>query len=163
LSTTAEKAAVSSNFTPKILVITTNGCSYPGVDNTGQQHLEYPPNSFVIRVPSPVLLPEEFYINSFRKGIDGIIVMSCGEECPYSGAFKRLSIRINKVMNRMKEEFQLEPQRLKLTAICTVCAKHVVKEITEMDKFLRGVSPAKKILTNHRSSTSSTIENRIME
>ncbi|MHA2075359.1 MAG: hydrogenase iron-sulfur subunit [Candidatus Hodarchaeales archaeon] len=135
-----------SEFTPKILVITTIMCSYPGVDNAGQQHLEYPPNSYVLRVPSPVIFPEDFYIRSFRKGIDGIIIMSCGEECPYSGAFKRLGLRINKVMKRMKNEFGLESRRLKLTAICTVCAKHVVKEITEMDEYLRTIQPAKEIL-----------------
>lgn len=134
----------AAEYTPKILVLTTIMCSYPGVDNAGQQHLEYPPNSYVLRVPSPVIFPEDFYIRAFRKGIDGIIIMSCGEECPYSGAFKRLALRVNKVMKRMKEEFGLESRRLKLTAVCTVCAKHVVKEITEMDEFLRGVPPAKE-------------------
>ena len=142
----ASMTTAKSKYTPKILVITTIACSYPGVDNAGQQHLEYPPNSYVVRVPSPVLFPEDFYIRSFQKGFDGIIVMSCGEECPYSGAFHRLSMRINKVMRRMKEEFGLEPNRLKLTAICTVCAKHVVKNISEMDQYLRGLEPAKEIM-----------------
>ena len=130
-----------SEYIPKILVITTMACSYPGVDNAGQQHLEYPPNSFVIEVPSPVLLPEEFYIRSFRKGIDGILVFSCGEECPYAGAFETLSLRINRLMKRLKSELGLDPNRLQLTAICTVCAKHVVKHIKEMDKFLRTQPP----------------------
>jgi coenzyme F420-reducing hydrogenase delta subunit len=112
------------------------------VDNAGQQHLEYPPNSYVIRVPSPVLFPEEFYIRCFKKGIDGILVFSCGEECPYSGAFKQLSLRVNTLMRRLKPEFNLEPQRLKLTAICTVCAKHVVREITQMSTYLANLEPA---------------------
>lgn len=144
--------AVPAEFTPKILVITTIMCSYPGVDNAGQQHLEYPPNSYVIQVPSPVIFPEEFYLRSFQKGIDGIIIMSCGEECPYSGSFKRLSLRVNKVMKRMKEEYELEPKRLKLTAICTVCAKHVVKEITEMDEYLRTIQSAKEIMDKRQEA-----------
>ena len=160
--------SATAEYTPKILVLTTIMCSYPGVDNAGQQHLEYPPNSYVMRVPSPVIFPEDFYINSFRKGIDGIIIMSCGEECPYSGAFHRLSLRVNKVMKRMKEEYGLEPnaktrpkeehakdpKRLKLTAICTVCAKHVVKEIKGMDEYLRSLEPAKAILSKSPSATS---------
>lgn len=145
MSSTAVNTVVRTEYTPKILVITTIACSYPGVDNAGQQHLNYPPNSYVIRVPSPVIFPEDFYLDSFRYGIDGILVMSCGEECPYSGAFHRLSRRINKVMKRMKDECGLEPQRLKLTAICTVCAKHVVKEISTMDTFLRTLEPAKEV------------------
>jgi coenzyme F420-reducing hydrogenase delta subunit len=139
-----------AEFIPKILVITTIMCSYPGVDNAGQQHLEYPPNSYVIQVPSPVIFPEEFYLRSFQKGIDGIIIMSCGEECPYSGAFKKLSLRVNKVMKRIKEEYGLESKRLKLTAICTVCAKHVVKEITEMDEYLRTIQSAKDIMSKQQ-------------
>ncbi|MHA1215023.1 MAG: hydrogenase iron-sulfur subunit [Candidatus Hodarchaeales archaeon] len=154
MSATAASTTTASKYVPKILVITTNACSYPGVDNAGQQHLEYPPNSFVIRVPSPVLFPEDFYLRTFRKGVDGIIIMSCGEECPYSGAFKRLSLRINKVMKQLKNEYGLEPQRLKLTAICTVCAKHVVKEITEMDKYLRKLEPAREILSRAPASSS---------
>ena len=148
MSTSASKTTKTADFTPKILVITTIACSYPGVDNAGQQHLEYPSNSLVIRVPSPVLFPEDFYLDTFRKGFDGILVFSCGEECPYSGAFKRLSLRINNTMKRMKSEYGLEPQRLKLTAICTVCAKHVVKEITEMDHYLRTILPAHEVMSN---------------
>ncbi|MHA1973621.1 MAG: hydrogenase iron-sulfur subunit [Candidatus Hodarchaeales archaeon] len=147
MSSAASSTTTARQYTPKILVITTNACSYPGVDNAGQQHLEYPPNSFVIRVPSPVLFPEDFYLRTFKKGIDGIIIMSCGEECPYSGAFKRLSLRVNKVMKKLKNDFGLEPQRIKLTAICTVCAKHVVKEITEMNKYLKALSPAREIVS----------------
>ena len=148
MATSTTNPTTAAEFIPKILVLTTIACSYPGVDNAGQQHLEYPSNSLVIRVPSPVLFPEDFYLDTFRKGFDGILIFSCGEECPYSGAFKRLSLRINKTMKRMKTEYGLEPQRLKLTAICTVCAKHVVKEITTMDQYLRTILPAHKVMNN---------------
>ena len=104
---------VISSYVPKILLITTETCSYPGVDNAGQQHLEYPANTYVLMVPSPVIFPEDFYIEAFQKGMDGIIVMSCGEECPYAGAFEKLSLRINKLMKRIKDEYNLEPKRLK--------------------------------------------------
>ena len=151
MATSTTNTAKDVEFTPKILVITTIACSYPGVDNAGQQHLDYPSNSLVIRVPSPVLFPEDFYLDTFRKGFDGILIFSCGEECPYSGAFKRLALRINKTMKRMKTEYGLEPQRLKLTAICTVCAKHVVKEITGMDQYLRTILPAHEVMNNPTS------------
>ncbi len=154
MATSTTKTTNASEFTPKILVITTIACSYPGVDNAGQQHLDYPSNSLVIRVPSPVLFPEDFYLDTFRKGFDGILIFSCGEECPYSGAFKRLSLRINKTMKRMKTEHGLEPQRLKLTAICTVCAKHVVKEITAMNQYLRTILPAHEVMSNPPSLSS---------
>ena len=89
------------------------------------------------------IFPEDFYIEAFQKGMDGIIVMSSGEECPYEGAFERLSKRINKLMKRIKDEYNLESKRLKLTAICTVCAKHVVKEVNQMNDFLKTLPPVK--------------------
>lgn len=122
---------------PKILLITNKACSYPGVDNAGQQHLEYPANTYVIDTLCPVIFPDQFYIDTLAKGIDGIIIMSCGEECPYHGAFEKLSHRINRVMKQIGDEYNLEPQRIKLTAICTICAKHVVKEVKEMNEFLK--------------------------
>lgn len=124
--------------TPKILLITNKACSYPGVDNAGQQHLEYPANTYVLDTLCPVMFPDQFYIDTLAKGIDGIIIMSCGEECPYTDAFEKLSHRINRVMKKINQEYGLEPQRIKLTAICTICAKHVIKEINSMNEFLKG-------------------------
>jgi hypothetical protein len=51
----------------------------------------------------------------------------------------------------------LESKRLKLTAICTVCAKHVVKEITEMDEYLRSLQPAKTLLAKHTTSVAAGV------
>jgi coenzyme F420-reducing hydrogenase delta subunit len=127
----------TEQITPKILLITTKACSYPGVDNAGQQHLEYAANTYVIDTLDPVMFPENFYIDTLRKGIDAIIIMSCGEEDPYKGAFEKLSFRINRVMQKIMDDYGLEAKRIKLTAICTICAKHVVKEIKEMNEFLK--------------------------
>jgi coenzyme F420-reducing hydrogenase delta subunit len=120
---------------PKILIIATNACAYPGADYAGQTHAEYATNTYIIRTPAPVVLPEYFYLRCFRKGIDGIIVMSCGHECPYEGAFERFSKRIEKVHALMKEA-GIEPVRLKLCAICTVCARSFLKEVNDMNKTL---------------------------
>ena len=70
----------------KILILATESCAYPGADSVGQAHSSYPTNTYILRVRAPVLFPEQFYIDCFKKRISGIIVMSCGEECPYDGA-----------------------------------------------------------------------------
>ncbi len=119
----------------RILILATASCAYPGADAVGQAHLSYPANTFVLRVPAPVLFPESFYYESFEKGIGGIIVMSCGVECPYEGAYEKLAARLDKVTLGLKER-GVNPRRLKLTAICTVCTKSFLKEVTEMNKVL---------------------------
>lgn len=120
---------------PKILIITTNHSSYPGANAVGQARLSYDPNTYIIRVPDPVMFPESFYINAFKKGISGIIIMSSGSDCPYEGAYERLSKRIERVYQMMKEE-KINPNRLKLTTICTVCREAFLKEIAEMQKVV---------------------------
>ena len=120
---------------PKILMLATTTCAYPAADATGQAHLHYPANTFVLRVPSPVLFPESFYFDCFEKGVGGILVMSCGHECPYIGAFEKLLARIDRVKLGLKER-GISPERLRLSAICTVCTKPFLKEIAEMNEQL---------------------------
>jgi F420-non-reducing hydrogenase iron-sulfur subunit len=126
---------------PKILILATEACAYPGADYVGQTHSEYPLNTYIIRVPSPVLFREDFYLRCFDKGIDGIIAMSCGQECPYPGAYDRFAERIGRVHAQMKER-GLDPRRLRMTAICTVCARAFLKEIHDMNAFLTATRAA---------------------
>ena len=120
---------------PKILVLATSACAYPGADYVGQTHSEYPANTYIIRVPAPAVLPSEFYLRCFEKGVDGIIAMSCGQECPYPGAYDRFAERISCAHALMKER-TLDPKRLRATAICTVCARTFLKEIRDMVRLL---------------------------
>jgi len=119
----------------KILILATGKCAYPGADSVGQSHLEYPTDTYIIRIPCPVLFPEDFYLKVFDKGIDAVIVMSCGHECPYRGAYDKLAARISRVHALMKER-GIDIRRLKLCAICTVCIKAFLKEVDLMVKTL---------------------------
>jgi F420-non-reducing hydrogenase iron-sulfur subunit len=124
----------------KVLVIATLLCSYPGIDATGQAHMEYPPNTYVIPTPDPVMFPESFYLYCFEKGIDAILIASCGTDSPYIGSYDQLAARIGATYARMKER-GLNIRRLKLTAICSVCTKAFVKEINDMEAVLAEIGP----------------------
>ena len=126
---------------PKILVLATEACGYPGADYVGQTHTEYPSNVYIIRVPSPVIFPEDFYLRCFEKGIGGIIAMSCGQECPYPGAYERFADRVGRVHARMKQG-GIPPERLRVTAICTVCARAFLKEVQNMNQLLEAQEAA---------------------
>lgn len=124
----------------KILILATEHCAYPGANSVGQAHSSYPANTFIIRVPAPVLFPERFYLDCFDKGISGIIIMSCGAECPYKGAYEALAGRIDRVYARMKER-GLDTRRLRLTAICTVCNRAFLKEVNDMNQLVKELGP----------------------
>ena len=104
----------------KILILGTETCAYPGANSVGQAHSGYPANTYILRVRSPVLFPEHFYLDCFKKGISGIIIMSCGEECPYEGAYHALAKRIDRVYKMMKEK-NLDIRNLLMTACCNFC------------------------------------------
>jgi F420-non-reducing hydrogenase iron-sulfur subunit len=124
----------------KILILATEHCAYPGANSVGQAHSPYPANTYILRVLAPVLFPEHFYLDCFRKGISGIIIMSCGAECPYEGAYQALAKRIDRVYAEMKA-LELDIRRLRLTAICTVCNRAFLKEVNEMNELVKTLGP----------------------
>ncbi len=124
----------------KILILATETCAYPGADSVGQAHSGYPTNTFILRVRAPVMFPERFYLNCFAKGIGGIIIMSCGEECPYEGAYKAMATRLDRVYKLMKEK-AIDIRRLRLTAICTVCNRAFLNEVNKMNALVQELGP----------------------
>ncbi|MCD6351735.1 MAG: hydrogenase iron-sulfur subunit [Armatimonadetes bacterium] len=129
----------------KVLVILGEHCPYPGVDHVGQQHLEYPSNYYVVRVLAPVIVPEDLYLKAFEEGFDGIIVASCGTDCPYPGAYEQTAERINRVYAMMKER-GLDSRRLRLTAVCSVCAHAFLKEVAQMNQVMEELGPVQRPL-----------------
>ncbi len=126
----------------KILILATENCAYPGANSVGQAHATYPANTYILRVRAPVLFPEHFYLDCFRKGIGGIIIMSCGEECPYKDAYHALAKRIDRVYQLMKAE-EIDIRRLRLTAICTVCNRAFLREVNQMNALVRELGPSR--------------------
>ncbi len=133
----------SESFIPKILVLATERCAYPGADAVGKAHQEYGANVYILRVPSPVIFPEDFYLRAWSRGIDGILIAACGSDCPYRGAYDRLAQRIDDLTLRMKHG-GLETDRIRLTAICTVCIKAFLKEVSQLNEKLTAMGPVNR-------------------
>jgi F420-non-reducing hydrogenase iron-sulfur subunit len=125
--------------TKKILILTTIASSYTGANTVGQARAQYAPNTYILRVPDPVMFPEDFYLRCFEKGFGGVIIMSSGSDCPYEGAYARLSARVGRVYQLMKKR-GIAVNRLKLTTVCTVCKHAFLKEIDEMQKVVGGLA-----------------------
>ncbi|MFP7755906.1 hydrogenase iron-sulfur subunit [Thermodesulfobacteriota bacterium B35] len=130
----------------RILILATESCAYPGADSVGQAHSSYPANTYILRVRAPVMFPERFYLDCFAKGISGIIIMSCGEECPWEGAYKALADRIDSVYRMMRER-DIDIRRLRLTAICTVCNRAFLKEVNQMNEIVSELGPPGQLQT----------------
>jgi coenzyme F420-reducing hydrogenase delta subunit len=124
----------------RVLVIATLLCSYPGIDATGQAHMAYSPNTYVIPTPDPVMFPESFYLYCFERGVDAILIASCGTDSPYKGSFEQLARQVDRTYELMKQR-AIDIRRLKLTAICSVCTKAFIKEVADMETVLQELGP----------------------
>jgi len=138
-------ASADANGPGKILILATLSGGYRGADAAGQAHLEYAPNAYILPVLSAAMFPETFYLRAFEHGFDGIIVMYSGTDCPYKGAAERTAEIVNGTYERLKER-GLDPRRLRLTAICTVCVRPFLEEITKMNDLLGELGPVPRPL-----------------
>jgi F420-non-reducing hydrogenase iron-sulfur subunit len=125
---------------PKILILATLSGGYRGADATGQSHLEYAPNTYILPVMTTAMFPAQFYLNAFERGIDGIIVMYSGTDSPYKGESERTAEIINQTYKLLKER-DVDTRRLRLAAICTVCVRPFLNEIQNMSSLLEEIGP----------------------
>lgn len=133
---------------PRILILATLSGGYAGADAVGQLHVDYPSNTYIFPVRTPAMFPAEFYLRTFERGIDGIIIMYSGADCPYKGAPERTAQIINHAYGLMKER-GIDTRRLRLAAICTVCTKPFLKETNLMNELLQGIGHAKDEIAAH--------------
>jgi F420-non-reducing hydrogenase iron-sulfur subunit len=131
-------AKTVQNQQPKILILATLAGGYAGADATGQSHLDYPANTYIMPVMCPCMFPPEFFMHAFERGIDGIIVMYSGTDSPYKVEADGTAKLINRSYEMMKER-GLDIRRLRLAAICTVCVKPFLKEVNQMNELLEGI------------------------
>lgn len=133
---------MGSDAKTKILILATLSGGYAGADSVGQLHTDYASNTYVLPVLSPAMFAESFYLDAFERGIDAIIVMYSGTDCPYKGAAERTATLINQTYILMKER-GIDTRRLRLVAICTVCTVPFLKEIRRANDLLDEIGPIK--------------------
>jgi coenzyme F420-reducing hydrogenase delta subunit len=123
---------------PKILILATLAGGYAGADSTGQSHLDYPANTFILPIMCPCMFPPEFFVQAFERGIDGIIIMYSGTDSPFKVEAEGAARLVNNTYTLMKER-GIDIRRLRLAAICTVCVKPYLKEVNQMNELLQGI------------------------
>lgn len=111
----------------------------------GQLHLSYAANAYILPVVCPSMFAEEFYLRAFARGIDAIVVMYSGTDCPYKGGAERTAEIINRTYIQMKEQ-GIDTRRLRLVAICTVCTNPFLKEVNQANQLLDEIGLVKNEL-----------------
>jgi F420-non-reducing hydrogenase iron-sulfur subunit len=122
--------------TPRILVFSTNAISDPGIDLAGSSHMHYPPSVVAISLPCTSGIRPAWIVHALEQGFDGVFVASDGDECGYLPDCSERSSRIVGRAQELMAERGIDGRRLKLAAICSVCAAPYTKHVREFGELL---------------------------
>ncbi|NLI91529.1 MAG: hydrogenase iron-sulfur subunit [Peptococcaceae bacterium] len=138
------QASTDKDFTPKILVFSTNNISDPGIDFAGSSHLHYSPSVSVISMPCTSGVKPEWILYAVEKGFDGVFLAADGEECAYLPDCAERTSHIVHEAQELLTQHGYEPQRLRMSAICSVCAEPFVNHMKEFSESLKKLGSARK-------------------
>ena len=127
---------------PKILVFSTNNISDPGIDLAGSSHLHYSPTVMVISMPCTSGIRPDWILYAVEQGFDGVFIASDGEECAFLPDCAERSAKIMTDAQTLLQERGHAPQRVKMAAVCSVCADPFVNYMAEFSKALVGLGPS---------------------
>ncbi|MBE0639709.1 MAG: hydrogenase iron-sulfur subunit [Bacteroidales bacterium] len=131
MSETAKKTSA------KVLVFSTEKISDPAIDLAGLLKLHYPPTVYVITVPCSSSVKPKWIMHAFEKGYDGVFIAADGSDCPFSETCTEKTSDIIAQTHILMKEKGMNPAKLKMAAICSVCAEPFVKH---MNNFVEELS-----------------------
>ena len=123
-----------SDKKPKILVFSTENVSDPGIDLAGRNKMHYSPSVYVITLPCSSGIRPSWIVHAIENGFDGVFIAADGSDCAYISDCTTRTGKIVADAQDMMRERSLEPARLKMAALCSVCAEPFEKY---MDSFSR--------------------------
>ncbi|MBD3178487.1 MAG: hydrogenase iron-sulfur subunit [Candidatus Latescibacteria bacterium] len=124
---------------PAILVFSTEKISDPAIDMAGLMKMHYPPSVYVMTVPCSSAIKPRWIMHAFRKGFRGVFIAADGTDCPYSDRCTELTGNIVARTQEMMKQKGMDPARLRMAAICSVCSEPFVRHMkTFTEKLSEG-------------------------
>jgi coenzyme F420-reducing hydrogenase delta subunit len=126
----------TETYKPKILVFSTDKISDPGIDQAGLRKIHYSPAVYVISLPCSAGIKPLWILHALEQGFDGVFIAADGHECSYSPHCAELTNQlITDAQSRMKEK-GISTKRIRMAAICSVCAEPFVNHMNNFSKIL---------------------------
>jgi len=133
-----------SEFEPRILVFSTDNVSDPGIDLAGRNKMHYPATVFVITVPCSSGIKPAWIVHAIENGFDGVFIAADGSDCALVSDCTVRTAKTAAAAQAALKERSLEPARVKMAAVCSVCAESFQKHMKQFSEALRKMGPAKK-------------------
>ncbi len=120
----------------RILVFSTEKISDPAIDMAGLLKLHYPPTVYTIAVPCSSGIKPRWIMHAYDKGFDGVFIAADGSDCTYGETCTEKTGHIVGITHQMMKEKNIDPARLRMAAICSVCSESFVKQIKSFNQYL---------------------------
>ncbi len=126
---------------PKILVFSTNTISDAGIDLAGASHQDYPTGVVFIAVPCSSGVDPRWILYALKEAcFDGVFIAADGTDCPYLTDCTKRTGEIMKKAQELLEAHQIDPRRLKMAAICSICADAFVNHVKKFAQLLEDLA-----------------------
>lgn len=120
----------------KILVFSTEKISDPAIDMAGLLKLHYPPQVYTIAVRCSSGIKPKWIMRAFEKGFDGVFIAADGSDCSYGDSCTEKTGNIVEKTHILMKEKGIDPARLRMAALCSVCSESFVKHIRSFNELL---------------------------
>ena len=131
-------------FRPKILVFSTDKISDPGIDQAGLRKIHYSPSVYVISLPCSSGIKTRWILQAFKSGFDGVFIAADGHECSYSAKCPDYTNKIIQDTQEMMKNDNISPKRIRMSAICSVCAEPFASHIENFTRILADLDSSEK-------------------
>ena len=128
------------NNSPRILVFSTDKISDPAIDMAGLLKLHYPSTVYTISVPCSSAIKPRWILHALEQGFHGVFIAADGTDCPYGESCTEKTGIVVGVTHQIMKDNGIDPARLKMAAICSVCSESFVKHVKSFTKYLSNSS-----------------------
>ena len=126
----------------RILVFSTEKISDPAIDMAGLLKLHYPPTVYTITVPCSSGIKPSWILHAYKQGFDGVFIAADGSDCVYGeSCTEKTGNLVADTHERMKAQ-SIDPARLRMAAICSVCSGAFVKQRRSFNGYLTKTTKA---------------------
>lgn len=122
--------------TAKILVFSTEKISDPAIDMAGLLKLHYPPTVYTITIPCSSGIKPSWILHAYEKGFDGVFIAADGSDCVYGETCTEKTGHLVGKTHELMKSMQIDPARLRMAAICSVCSESFVKQVRSFNEYL---------------------------
>ncbi len=120
----------------RILVFSTEKISDPAIDMAGLLKLHYPPTVYTISIPCSSGVKPRWILHAYEKGFDGVFIAADGSDCTYGESCTEKTGHLVGQTHKLMKEKNIDPARLRMAAICSVCSEAFVRQIKSFNEYL---------------------------